>query len=221
MSQAKQNILSRLRSAKAQIEDEPTTPLEPRYILENAEDRAELLISKLQENHAVVRQVDENNWQDAFIQILREEKVKHCLLGQNLEYQDKVIQSLKDTNLNIQITRFDCRYEKLKETLFHDIDISLTLAQGAIADTGTIILTPDENEPRTMSLIPPIHAVLLRKKLIKDDLTTIIEHPPWKDKQAMPSNVLFISSPSKTADIQQTLAYGAHGPKKLIVLLVN
>jgi L-lactate dehydrogenase complex protein LldG len=221
MSQAKQNILSRLRSAKVQTSDESNPSYKPRNTIKNAEDRTELLISKLKENHAVVRQVDENNWRDAFIQVLIEEKAKHCLLGQNLEYQDEVIQSLKDTNLNIQITRFDCRYEKLKETLFHDIDISLTLAQGAIADTGTIILTPDENEPRTMSLIPPIHVVLLRKKQIKDDLTTIIEHPPWKDKQNMPSNILFISSPSKTADIQQTLAYGAHGPKKLIVLLVN
>nr|WP_289509270.1 LUD domain-containing protein [Pseudoalteromonas ruthenica] len=36
----------------------------------------------------------------------------------------------------------------------------------------------------------------------------------------MPTNVVFISGPSKTADIQQTLAYGAHGPKELIVLII-
>ena len=37
----------------------------------------------------------------------------------------------------------------------------------------------------------------------------------------MPTNALLISGPSKTADIQQTLAYGAHGPKELIVLVIN
>jgi L-lactate dehydrogenase complex protein LldG len=37
--------------------------------------------------------------------------------------------------------------------------------------------------------------------------------------EAMPTNALVISGPSKTADIQQTLAYGAHGPRELIVLL--
>jgi L-lactate dehydrogenase complex protein LldG len=37
----------------------------------------------------------------------------------------------------------------------------------------------------------------------------------------MPSNLIFVSGPSKTADIQQTLAYGAHGPKRLIVVLVE
>ncbi len=36
----------------------------------------------------------------------------------------------------------------------------------------------------------------------------------------MPTNIILASGPSKTADIQQTLAYGAHGPKELIVLLV-
>jgi len=37
----------------------------------------------------------------------------------------------------------------------------------------------------------------------------------------LPTNALLISGPSKTADIQQTLAYGAHGPKELIVLVIN
>ena len=41
----------------------------------------------------------------------------------------------------------------------------------------------------------------------------------WSD--GLPTNVILVSSPSKTADIQQTLAYGAHGPKQLIVLLVE
>jgi L-lactate dehydrogenase complex protein LldG len=37
----------------------------------------------------------------------------------------------------------------------------------------------------------------------------------------MPTNLLLVSGPSKTADIQQTLAYGAHGPKELVVVLVD
>ena len=39
--------------------------------------------------------------------------------------------------------------------------------------------------------------------------------------KSLPTNVVLVSSPSKTADIQQTLAYGAHGPKQLVVLLVE
>jgi len=41
----------------------------------------------------------------------------------------------------------------------------------------------------------------------------------WKN--SLPTNALLISGPSKTADIQQTLAYGAHGPRELIVLLTH
>ena len=37
----------------------------------------------------------------------------------------------------------------------------------------------------------------------------------------MPTNLLLVTGPSKTADIQQTLAYGAHGPKELVIVLIN
>jgi L-lactate dehydrogenase complex protein LldG len=40
-------------------------------------------------------------------------------------------------------------------------------------------------------------------------------------QQGLPTNALLVSGPSKTADIQQTLAYGAHGPKELVVLLIE
>jgi L-lactate dehydrogenase complex protein LldG len=42
-----------------------------------------------------------------------------------------------------------------------------------------------------------------------------------EDWSEMPTNLLLISGPSKTADIEQTLAYGIHGPKRLITLIVN
>jgi L-lactate dehydrogenase complex protein LldG len=68
-----------------------------------------------------------------------------------------------------------------------------------------------------MSLVPHIHFVLLDAASIHSDLHSAITSEGWKD--GLPTNALLIGGPSKTADIQQTLAYGAHGPKELIVLL--
>jgi L-lactate dehydrogenase complex protein LldG len=51
------------------------------------------------------------------------------------------------------------------------------------------------------------------------DLHAAITAEGWA--QGMPTNALLISGPSKTADIQQVLAYGAHGPRELIVLLCD
>ena len=68
-----------------------------------------------------------------------------------------------------------------------------------------------------MSLAPPIHIVLLDSHTIHATLFEAMQTERWA--AGLPTNALLISSPSKTADIQQTLAYGAHGPKELVVLL--
>lgn len=68
---------------------------------------------------------------------------------------------------------------------------------------------PDEQEPRLMSLVPPVHIAVLKAEKIHDTLA-----------EAMPTNLLLISGPSKTADIELTLAFGVHGPKELIVFIL-
>ena len=52
-----------------------------------------------------------------------------------------------------------------------------------------------------------------------DNLHEAMHTQRWSE--GLPTNALLISGPSKTADIQQTLAYGAHGPKELIVLILQ
>lgn len=106
-----------------------------------------------------------------------------------------------------------------KEALFNDYPAAISSSRCAIAATGSIVLWPDENEPRTLSLVPPVHFVIVDANQLYADFATLIEEQQWK--KGLPTNVVFISGPSKTADIQQTLAYGAHGPKELIVLLLN
>ena len=91
--------------------------------------------------------------------------------------------------------------------------------RGAIAETGTLILWPTVDEPRLMSLVPPVHIVLLDAASIYNTFYEAMQTEGWKD--GLPTNSLLISGPSKTADIQQTLAYGAHGPKELVVLVIN
>ena len=68
-----------------------------------------------------------------------------------------------------------------------------------------------------MSLVPSVHFVLLDVATIHSDFHSAITTEGWKD--GLPTNALLVCGPSKTADIQQTLAYGAHGPRELVVLL--
>jgi L-lactate dehydrogenase complex protein LldG len=105
-----------------------------------------------------------------------------------------------------------------KEELFQNTDAGFTSTRGGIAETGTLIVWPDANEPRLLSLVPPIHFALLDASALYDTLFDAMSAQGWKD--TMPTNALLVSGPSKTADIQVTLAYGAHGPKELVVLLL-
>ena len=88
-----------------------------------------------------------------------------------------------------------------------------------VADTGSLVLQPGPGEPRTLSLVPPLHiAVLPARRLYASLAAAWSALQPQAD---MPTNLLLISGPSKTADIQQVLAFGAHGPKELVIVLVN
>ena len=106
----------------------------------------------------------------------------------------------------------------MKETLVSGVDAAITGVAGAIAETGSLVLRPTPDEPRLMSLLPPIHIAVLQESAIHDTLAGVMEQEQWAE--SMPTNLLLVSGPSKTADIEQTLAYGVHGPKELIVLII-
>ena len=113
---------------------------------------------------------------------------------------------------------YDRPIEELKESLFSTVDAGITCCLGGIAETGGLILHPSPEEPRLLSLVPPIHVVLLDPARLWDTLWQAVRELGWA--RSIPPNALVISGPSKTADIEQTLAYGVHGPKRLVVVVV-
>ena len=96
-------------------------------------------------------------------------------------------------------------------------DAGLTSADAALAETGTIIVTSGPGKSRLVSLLPPVHLALVPTAVLTTDLFT------WTVgfNRQLPANLNFISGPSKTADIEQTMAVGVHGPKRFIVILYS
>jgi len=116
------------------------------------------------------------------------------------------------------ITHYDQPIESWKPDLFEQIDVSITTSHAGLAESGTLILKPTPQEPRLMSLVPPAHVAILDANRLYENFAELMSAEYWSE---MPTNLLLISGPSKTADIEQTLAYGIHGPKRLITLIVN
>ncbi|WP_200283879.1 LutC/YkgG family protein [Rhabdochromatium marinum] len=119
-----------------------------------------------------------------------------------------------------ELTPFDQTRESCREALFAGRNAGLTSALAGIAETGSLILWPTAAEPRSLSLIPEVHCVLLERRHIVPTL----EH--WMsgycqrtDRPQLPTNWLMVTGPSKSADIEQTLTLGVHGPKRLLVFV--
>jgi L-lactate dehydrogenase complex protein LldG len=104
-----------------------------------------------------------------------------------------------------------------RDALFEGVDAAFTSCRGAVAETGSLVLWPTAAEPRMLSLVPPVHIVLLSAAAVRSTLHELLVVEGWAG--GMPTNALLVSGPSKSADIEQTLAYGVHGPRELIVLV--
>jgi len=118
-----------------------------------------------------------------------------------------------------QLMPYDRPVEDFKAELFSGVEAGFTSTVAGIAETGGLLLMPGPEEPRLLSLVPPVHLALLRASTIQDSFWSAVKALGWG--RNLPANALLISGPSKTADIEQTLAYGVHGPKRLIVILVD
>lgn len=118
-----------------------------------------------------------------------------------------------------RLVPYDRPVEQMKKRLFDELDAGFTTTRGGIAETGGLIVWPGSQEPRLLSLVPPVHVALLYTDMIYDTFWKALRSQGWAAE--MPPNALLISGPSKTADIEQTLAYGVHGPKRLVVVAVK
>ena len=99
-------------------------------------------------------------------------------------------------------------------------DAGLTECESLVAQTGSVCVTALSSGGRTLSVLPPHHIVIARQEQLVSDLTAAYERLAKKYGTDYPSFVGFITGPSRTGDIERILVLGAHGPKKLTVLLV-
>lgn len=165
--------------------------------------------------HAEVHLTRNTDWPELLARLCREKGLNNLLHG-----ADEALQAQLSARSDLPPLRcFDRSIDDWKRELFDSVDAAISIAHGAIAETGTLILWPGLKEPRSLSLVPPVHFVLLDASRIYDDLHQAMSAEHWSER--LPTNLLLVSGPSKTADIQQTLAYGAHGPKELVVLVAG
>ncbi len=185
--------------------------------VESSADKAKRFRHFIELAHAEVYAVSRGGWLQKLYEVLSAKKIGKLLVAPGTAHGGRAQAELPA--LGVACPTYAEPIESWKAAMFNDTPASFTAARGAIAETGTLILWPNADEPRLMSLVPPVHIVLLDAANIYNTFYEAMQTEGWKD--GLPTNSLLISGPSKTADIQQTLAYGAHGPKELVVLMIG
>jgi L-lactate dehydrogenase complex protein LldG len=96
-------------------------------------------------------------------------------------------------------------------------DAGVSEAAYGLADTGSVVLVASPDEPRARSLLPDVHVTLLREDRILLGLAELFAELG----SDLPSSVAIVTGPSRSADIEQRLAVGVHGPGEVHVVLLS
>jgi len=216
-SNAREEILGRLRTAKRQVPpSNPVTddPVQP------AKGEVEVF---LREAQAVSAKVNVVSGRDAIAQavkeFLSEKGVKSLFVVEDKRFDSAALKQVaRDLNAEYVSTW------ELSEKTYMDkafaCDVGITCCDWGVAETGSVVIFHRLEAPRLPSVSPPIHiGILYADKLLKsmEDLALVIK----QQREQMPSAVTIISGVSRTADILLTPTLGMHGPLELLIILVG
>ena len=216
---SRDQILNRLHAAigeHTQVIPEPAElPLQP---LDRSQ-KIDKLKTLMEAVRTEVHVIEDQDWATHLKDLLKKRDLKKLLYAPRTPVGDRLQAAWEGASDELpELVTYEGQIEDFKEQLF-GIDAAVTSTGGGIADTGALILWPDQKEPRLMSLVPPVHIAVLEADKIYTTFSEAMQANDWAQK--MPTNVVLISGPSKTADIELTLAFGVHGPKELIVLILH
>jgi L-lactate dehydrogenase complex protein LldG len=104
-------------------------------------------------------------------------------------------------------------------------EVGVSRAFAGVAETGTLVLVSGPKNPTTLNFLPATHVVVLRAKDVASDYeeawARLRKENAAAEQGFMPRAVNWITGPSRTADIEQTLLLGAHGPQRLHIVIVD
>jgi L-lactate utilization protein LutC len=154
------------------------------------------------------------------VEALKREGCKSIVLGRS--------KIAEQTRLRNWISGFGIRVEEVDEakdlkTLLSTADAGIAEAAAGISASGSLLELYDRDEQRLVSVLPPTHiAILPASKLVgtlEEASTYLLE---WQRAHgpSAPTSATFITGPSRTADIEQTLILGVHGPHRLYIFIM-
>jgi len=215
-------ILDKLKAApKATMAARPYVP----PLTELSLDREQLLanfIQNLTAQTGIVHQV--KNAEEAtakLVEICAEEGLKILMAS-----MDAVVAPLdlpawgKEKGIKVLTAKDFADRDAYKDAVFTEAQAGVTGANYAVAESGTLGLIHDKDQPRLVSVAPILQIALLPVERLLPTYESVTERI-FSDRTKLPSQFTFTTGPSMTGDIQGGQFKGMHGPRKLIVIIIG
>lgn len=148
-------------------------------------------------------------------EIIKECEIKELLCAKNIaNMPDSIMQSLET-----QTMLYDTSVDSMRDKLF-SIEASILHAQVGVANLGIVGLGTNECNPRLASLVVKTCIILLHKDSIVPNLFSAFKILKTSGQDSnLPTNIVFLAGPSRTADIELQTVFGVHGPQNVYVVL--
>lgn len=163
------------------------------------------------------------------VEIIRAHEARAIIVTRHPEVRE-VLPALASCGAQITVVGFPSgttptrAQRDAQRAIMADADVVVSGADYAIAETGTLAMVAGPHNPRSATLLPPVHVAILDPACIAPtmlDLIARFKADHLHGGRLDVSGVTFISGPSRTGDIEQTLSVGVHGPGEVHVILLQ
>jgi L-lactate dehydrogenase complex protein LldG len=181
---------------------------------DTAEERITILTDNLEKLRAVVQRVPDLQAAAYFLGSLARDRGWQRLAYHSHPLVTPLVAGV--TCATYQVDAPQCDKHSLESC-----DAGITSCEALVSQTGSILVSSATGGGRGLSILPHVHVVVATLDQIVPTLGDALHQAKDRHAGRMPSMLSFITGPSRTGDIERILVLGAHGPKELIVILVD
>jgi len=190
-------------------------PLSPRPAIytsrqaESLESEAEQFLDEIRKLSAVGQQLSPAGSDSALKTLVTEQNVRKATAWETPYLRQlgvtEILNSLGVESLSSTADKYEMA----------QCDLGITEADYLLPETGTLVLKSSAVKPRAVSLLPRVHLAIVRPEMLRADMHQVFEEAKGQHY------LVFITGPSRTADIELTVTLGVHGPKNLYVWMMS
>lgn len=221
MSNARDRILKKLRQAGGMSASPPVVAFrEPMVEDWGSDEKVSRFIEQLSASRVEVYQTCVREWVEQLRLICEQQHLDNLLIDIFSPTGQAMTDSVSAGFVWPELISYQRDIEEWKDDLFGKVQASFTIARGGVVETGSLIVAATQTEPRLMTIVPPVHIVLVNSNTLYTTFAEAVLKQQW-EHAGMPGFAQLISGPGRSPDLEQLPLYGVQGQSKLIVLMLN